>query len=233
MKTIQFIACLSLFFLFTISPSNVIAQTCEKVIKSRTGTVYAGGPARTTFTPNESVVTIEIRKKSGRAQTTVNFYIDGQLQLNKTLTFQNGNYTDTQSSTLRNVRGREVRVDIVNQSVANKFEYSLKARVQTLWLGSGKGNIYGQDKKTFTLSVACQNDARITIQRTGGKAKAIINVYTLSGRSLNNGGTVMNRNQSSIRIPISGIRNQRIRVEVKNVSVANWLKFSMDARNIN
>lgn len=226
---------LVLCFLLVIPTAQIGAQgDCTKTIKARTGTVYGGGPAKTTFRANENTVEINVTKTGGRAQTIVNIYVNGQMQQGKSLTFQNGNYSNTtKTATISGVRGKEIRVDIVNQSVGNKFEYRLKATAETKDLGSDQGNLAGQGKKTMTLGISCDNNASITVRRTGGTAKAIVKVMRMGGQSLNGGGTVIDNNQSSITIPVSGVRNQRLRVEVKNVSVGNFFKFNMSAQSTN
>lgn len=203
---------------------------CQKTLKTRSGTVYGGGPAKTTFKATGNTVKISVTKKGGRAQTIVNIYVNGRMQQGKSLTFQNGNYSNsTKVTTISGVRNKDIRVDIVNQSVGNKFEYSMKATTETNALGSGQGNLAGQGKKTISLSTSCDNNARIIVRRTGGTAKAIVKVMSASGQSLNGGGVVIDKNQSSKVINIPNARNRRLKVEVKNVSVGNFFKFSMTA----
>lgn len=218
------------FLLITPAAQAECLVGCQKTLKTRSGTVYGGGPAKTSFKATGNTVKISVTKKSGRAQTIVNIYVNGRMQQGKSLTFQNGNYSNsTKTATISGVRNKDIRVDIVNQSVGNKFEYSMKATTETNDLGSGQGNVVGQTRKTITLSKSCDNNARIVVRRTGGSAKAIIKVMTSSGQSLNGGGIVMDRNERSKTINIPNARNRRLKVEVRNVSVGNTIKFTLSA----
>ncbi len=226
----------SLFFAFALffshnsfaadSPDNPF-NGCIKTLKARNGTVYAGGPAKTTFTSTAKDVTITVTKTGGRAQTIVNIYVNNQKRTD--IVFNNGNDTPTKRKTITNVKGKSIRVDIVNQSVGNKFEYRLKATGESNDLGGSQGNLFGQDNKTTTLSTACTNQVRVVVRRTGGNARA--NVYVKLG-SQTISSKVFDKNQTTMTINVPNARNKRYTVLVKNVSVSNWFKFTMDADSI-
>ncbi len=199
---------------------------CIKVLKSRTGTVYAGGPAKTTIVPNSNNITVTINKRGGKAQTIVNIYVNNQKRTD--IVFNNGNYTAARSRTLNNVRGKTVRIDIVNQSMANKFEYTLRVTGQTTALGSANANLAGQGQKTTRLSQSCGNQATITITRTGGSARA--NVYVKLGNQTIQ-SKVFDKNQNRMTLTVNNAQGRTYSVMVKNVSVGNWFRYSMTARS--
>lgn len=226
----------SLFFAFALffshnsfaadSPDNPF-NGCIKTLKSRTGTVMAGGPAKTTFVSTAKDVTITVTKTGGKAQTIVNIYVNNQKRTD--IIFNNGRDTPTKRKTLTNVKGKTIRVDIVNQSVANQFKYRLKATGESNDLGGMQGNLAGQDQKTSTLSAVCTNQMKVVIRRTGGNARA--NVYVKLG-SQTIQSKIFDKNQSTMTINVPNARNKRYTVIVKNVSVGNWFRFTMDADSI-
>ncbi len=229
--SLSFITCLALAFFF--STNHLTAGDpdqpffgCSKTLSSRSGTVMAGGPAKTTFTSTASEVTISVSKTGGKAQTIVNIYVNNQKRTD--IVFNNGNYTDTKKKTISNVNGKSIRVEIVNQSVANKFQYSFKATGETNDLGEMQGNLAGQDKKTVTLSTSCDNNVKITVSRTGGTARA--NVFVKLGSNTVK-SVVFDKDETRKVITVNNANNKRYTVEVKNVSVGNWFKFEMDANS--
>ncbi len=229
---------LSLFFsfllalAFTSTPQLTNANPdlpclgCVKTLKSRSGTVYAGGPAKTTVSSTSDQVTISVQKKGGKAQTIVNIYVNNKKRTD--IVFNNGKYTQKKSKTISNVKGKTIRVDIVNQSVTNKFEYNLKINGETNALGSLSGNLAGQGKKDKTLGVSCDNNVRVVVTRTGGSARANIFVK-IGGTTVKS--VVMDKREQRRVINVNNARNRRYTVEVKNVSVGNWFKFQMNANS--
>ncbi|MEL6671725.1 MAG: hypothetical protein AAFR61_06020 [Bacteroidota bacterium] len=219
---------LSLFLLiaFMSTVSTAFAGiNCTKTYTNRTGTVYAGGPAKTTIRPTGNSITVKVKKTDGRAQTIVNIYVNNQRK--SFIEFNNGNYTtEYRSRTVNNVKGKSVRVEIVNQSVGNKFSYRLNITGVTDALGSANGNLAGQGQKTVIYDKPCKNKIRINVTRTGGSARANVYIYK-NGRKIYD--EVMDRNDRPIVKEYSGARNATYKVVIKNVSVGNFFKYSTSA----
>ncbi|MCI4667535.1 MAG: hypothetical protein MRZ79_05185 [Bacteroidia bacterium] len=216
----------SLFFLFFMAQGTASAQ-CTKNIKSRTGTVYAAGPAKTTFKATGNTVTVKVNKTGGRAETRVNVYANNQLK--KTYQFPNGNYSREKVLAVNGVKNKTIRVDIINQSVGNKFEYRLNCfSAAPASLGSVSGLLAGQGKKTQTFDRVCSSKKRIkiTVTRQGGQAKGIITVKK-NGRQI--ATRVFGKNEKSVPLTYSNAGNARYTVELKNVSVGNTIKYRMSA----
>jgi hypothetical protein len=226
----SFFFAFALFFSQTSYAANSLDNSfngCIKTLKSRNGTVMAGGPAKTTFVSTAKDVTIVVTKTGGKAQTIVNIYVNNQKRTD--IVFNNGKDTPTKRKIINNVQGKTIRIDIVNQSTANKFQYRLAAAGATNDLGDMQGNLAGQGQKTTNLSSACTNQVRIVIRRTGGNARA--NVYVRLGNQTIK-SEVFDKNQTTMTLNIPNAHNKDYSVLVKNVSVGNWFKFKMDANSI-
>lgn len=217
-KSITFFFLLTFVFSLTSAYAGI---NCSKVLKTRTGTVMAGGPAKTTLTPTGNSITVKVAKTSGRAQTIVNIYVNNVRK--SYIEFNNGNYTNTKSKTISGVRGKSVRIEIVNQSVGNKFGYKLTVTGVTNNLGSGNANLAGQGQKTITFSRACKNKVTIKLTRTGGRARANVFIYK-NGSKVYDG--VIDKTENGFTKVYSGANNATYKVVVKNVSVGNFFKFT-------
>ena len=215
----------------TSNPAPVAEPTpftgCATTLTNRTGTVYSAGPAIQTFTATSDEVTVTVAKTDGRAETQVNIYVNNQF--NKKIEFDNGNYTDTKSRTLTGVKNKSIKVEIVNQSVGNTFQYRLTATGESTDLGSDSGNLMGQITKTMTTTRACGNSVKIKLTRTGGNAKGTVYIYRGNTRVHDE---IWEGNQNTIEKTFTGSNNQTYRIEVKNISVGNTLKFNMDATQL-
>ena len=103
---------------------------CPKVIEKFSGTVYSVRPRAFTLKPQCNDLLLKVAKTGGKAETQVNVYVNGRFQHAHKLEFDNGNGTRTRTTTLRNVKGRTVKVEIVNQSATNTFKYTFTATQQ-------------------------------------------------------------------------------------------------------
>tara|TARA_R100000935_G_C2842059_1_gene171987 strand:+ start:31118 stop:31834 length:717 start_codon:yes stop_codon:yes gene_type:complete len=209
------------------------AQTCTSTIKSRSGTVMAGGPAKIEFRATANSVKIEVNKTDGKAKTTVNIYANGTFK--DRIIFENGRDTPKKSKTISGVDGKNIRVDIVNQSVANKFKYSFKAIAssQSITTNGGKlrGTLMGQQNKTLYTSGSCTSKTQILIWREGGRAAANVRVYEKIGnqwRRLSQYDKLFAKTARDNHFTVN--TNRELKVELRNVSIGNTLKYSMDAR---
>jgi PKD repeat protein len=218
------IASAFMFVLFLFQ-GQVSAQACTKTFVNRSGTVYAAGPAIETLKAKANALTIKVAKQDGKAQTIVNIYVNGQRK--KYLTFNNGKYTATKTATITGVMNKTVKIEIVNQSVGNKFKYNLKVTGETpANLGSANGTLVGQTKKTLMFDRVCtsKNKMKITVRRTSGQARATI-IIKKNGRQIDS--KVLNNNQSIINLSYSNAGGARYTIELKNVSVGNTIGYDI------
>lgn len=220
----------SLIFVLFLFQGHSSAQ-CKKTLTSRTGTVMAAGPAKQSFKATGSSVTVKVQKTGGRAQTIVNIYVNNVRK--KFIPFTNGNYTKTKSVVVPTSPNQNVRVEIVNQSVGNKFQYKLTCTGPApASLGSVSGNLVGQAKKTQTFDRVCtsKNKINITIRRTSGQARGTV-IVKKNGRQVDS--KVLNNNQSRMNLSYNNAKGARYTVELKNVSVGNRLGYRMSATQTN
>ena len=91
------------------------------------------GQTKRTFVTNpsfENVVKITINKTDGRAETGVSICTHTQDGITNTVTtyvFPNGNDTQSKIFTINNAKGKIISVAMKNNSVANQFNYTIKA----------------------------------------------------------------------------------------------------------
>jgi len=223
--------------LFTSNDLLAVDVTCSSTLKEKTGLVRAAIPAKIKVTPTSSAVTIKIKKTSGRAATQVSFYVNGTMRVHKTEQYVNGNYSesDYRSITLGNVQNKEVRVEIVNQSVGNRFGYSLKIDGETNILSSTGGKLQGtlapQQNKTIFSNASCTGATRMIVRRTNGKARANIRVW----EQLNNGTwrrmdqhtKTLEKDQDKKIFVVNS--SNPLKLELRNVSVGNRLGYTLNA----
>ena len=101
-------------------------EICPKTILNKNGTVLAVAPGTYTVKPLCNDLKITLKKTGGKAETQVNVYVNGRYRRTNMMKFSAGNYQRTLSTTVKNVRGQKVKIDIVNQSVLNDFRYNIK-----------------------------------------------------------------------------------------------------------
>jgi hypothetical protein len=216
-------------------PFTTIAQTCSRTLTSKTGTVYSANPGTMTTTATSNQVTIKIRKTGGKAETQVNVYINNVMQSNP-IEYDNGSYKPSgwQTRTLNNVNGKQIKVKIVNQSVANTFKYEAKinGNSKNITTSGNKvtGRLMGQTNKTIYSNPSCTNKARIIVRRTAGQARGNIRVWERRGASwalLNNHTYTFEKNQDKKIFVVNS--NKKLKVELRNVSVGNTLSYVMNA----
>ncbi|MFC7358508.1 hypothetical protein ACFQO1_12475 [Jejudonia soesokkakensis] len=212
------------------------AKECTATLDYKSGTVYAGGPKKIKVTPTANSVEVIIKKTDGKAQTVANIYVAGSQK--KVLTFPNGrNAPMTLRYTVPNTRNKEVRVDIVNQSVANKFSYQawIKGGSTTTMGGEITGSILPQTKKTVETKASCTQKNQVVLERTSGNARATVRFW----KKLTNGSWEAIRdkdftfetndaNKQVIKINTS----KELKIEVKNISVGNNFKYKLDVMPI-
>jgi hypothetical protein len=188
-----------------------------------------------TATATSDQVTIKIRKTGGRAETQVNVYINNVMQSNP-IEYDNGSYKPAgwQTRTLNNVNGKQIKVKVVNQSVANTFKYEAKinGNSKNITTSGAKvsGRLMGQTNKTIYSNPSCTSKARIIVRRTAGQARGNIRVWERRGASwalLNNHTYTFEKNQDKKIFVVNS--NKKLKVELRNVSVGNTLSYVMNA----
>lgn len=224
--------------LFVAATFTTTAQTCNKQIKSKTGKVYSAAPGVIEVSNIKgSSVTVKIKKTAGKAETQVNFYINGAMQP-KVVNFDNGTYKNPKWTvrTFNNVQGKKLTVKVVNQSVANTFSYDCRIIGKTSNLLNGAtrvtGNLAGNTKKTIYTKSGCTNKTKITIVQTSGKARATYRVWAKQANGqwselLNKNGTIEKAEKSKTIIVNT---NKQLKVEVKNVSIGNMFGYRITAK---
>ncbi len=214
-------------------------QTCNRLLKSKTGKVYSVSPGVVSVVAPDNSITVKIRKTAGRAETQVNFYIDNVQQPSKKIEYDNGPHIPSgwQSRTLTGVKNKTVKVEIVNQSVGNTFSYELKMTgpSKNLTRDNRKytGTLMGQMNKTMYTKSSCTGKARIIVRRTGGNARATIRVWEKrsngSWRSLNNFSQTFEKNQRGNKKIFVVNSNKELKVELRNISVGNRFEYILNA----
>ena len=222
-----------------VTSNDLIAMdgSCSTTLKEKTGTVRAAVPARIKVTPTSNSVTIKIKKTGGRAATQVSFYVNNTMRVQKTEQYVNGNFTESQyrTITLNNVQNKEVKVEVVNQSVGNKFMYSMKIDGESNVLSSTgsklQGTLVPQQNKTIFSNASCTNQTRMIVRRNGGKARANIRVWEqLSNgtwRRMDQHTKTLEKDQDK-KIFIVNSSNP-LKLELRNVSAANRLTYTLNA----
>ncbi|KAA3620312.1 MAG: hypothetical protein DWP94_12840 [Flavobacterium sp.] len=202
---------------------------------SKTGTVYSANPGTLTTTATSNQVTIRIKKTGGRAETQVNVYVNNVMQSNP-IEYDNGTYIPSgwQTRTLNGVNGKQIKVKIVNQSVANTFKYEAKIQGNsnnvTTTGNKVSGRLLGQTNKTIYTNPSCTGKARIIVRRTDGRARGNIRVWEKRGTSwvlLNNHTYTFEQRQDKKIFVVNS--NRKLKVELRNVSVGNKLHYIMNA----
>ena len=181
----------SLLLLMLVLPSVTNAQnlalgTCSKkgliAFGFKKGSVYSLAPGIfEKFEAHYNRVDISVLKTGGRARTQVNIYLNNVYQGH--LTFENGDYNRIETYSLNNAKGKTVKVEIVNQSATNRFDYKLRLYhsqkrfidklTATLMPGKYMTNIDYRDH----VLLSCTKKYKLTIKRKQGNAKFRIMVY--------------------------------------------------------
>ncbi len=224
--------------LFCIISLSASAQTCSVTYKSKIGKVYSANPAIIRANSTSDEVTISVTKTNGRAETQVNIYVDGVYK--DKIEFDNGrnNYSTALSKTVTGALNKQVKVEIVNQSAAYTFSYNLKINGNSQFItttgGAVTGTLLGQVKKTIYTNSSCTNKTRIIIRRTvvgkGSNARGTIRVYEKQGN-----GWASNTIKSFTFEPNETKKifvvnsNRQLKVDLKNISAGNKLKYKMNA----
>lgn len=205
---------------------------CPVNLVSKKGEVFSVAPKVLTTKATSNNITVRIKKTGGRAKTTVNIYVNNNLE--KRIIFQNGVDFPVKEKKLSGVKGKNIKVEIVNQSVGNSFKYkaTISGKRKSL-MANGKpatGTLIGQGFKNVFTTKSCTGKTKIIIRRTGGNARGTIRIYEFTGngnytRLLKSETFEANQSKKEFLIPSS----KKLKIELKNVSIGKTLKYKMNA----
>ncbi len=181
-KGLKIIIAICLCFFISISVS---AQTCLTVLKSKTGKVFSARPAIIKTTSPSNQATITIKKTGGRAETQVNIYVGGQYKGKLEFDAGRNNYPQPKKFTVNNALNKEIKIEIMNQSVANTFDYNLeiKGRSKSLTKKGGmiSGVLAGSSLRTLYTNASCTGKLKIILTRKRGNNEGEIRIYEKEG----------------------------------------------------
>ncbi len=219
----------------TSNSSNANFKGCMQALTKKSGEVFSLAPGILTVRATSNAVTVSIKKTGGRAETQVNIYVNNVLRQNQVIEFNNGSYTTPYKSKLiRGVKGKIIKVEIVNQSVANSFRYTAKITGKTKSLVKelkpATGMLIGQGfKNVYTLN-SCSGKTKIIIRRTAGQARATIRIFE---KKSNGNYTKQLKSvtfEKGKKIKVFTINStKKLKVELKNISVANTITYKINA----
>ena len=209
--------------------SNSTFEGCNVTLASKNGVVYSVNPGYLSTVARSNKVTVSIKKTGGRAKTTVNIYAGNQLK--KRIIFENGDYKTTKQRVLNNVRGKKIKVEIVNQSVGNTFKYTAKIIGKDTSLTPNrtpvKGVLAGQFEKRITIKKSCTGKTKIIITRTSGRAQAAIKItYSKNNRSKQK-ETIFSGFPKTKEFIINS--DKSIHIYMKNMSVLDRFGYKINA----
>lgn len=220
----------------TTTTSNSTFKGCSITLGNKTGEVFSVAPGILQARATSESVTVKVRKTGGRAETQVNIYVNGTLKRAKKIEFDNGNYTTQyKNRVLNNVKGKMIKVEIVNQSVANTFKYNAKILGFSKSIVKGgaapiKGVLLGQIKKSIETTGSCTGKTRVIVRRQSGQARGTIRVFEKSGAGWSSTAIkslTFERNENKKIFVINS--NKRLKIELKNISVGNTFGYKMNA----
>ena len=223
-------------FTATGSSSNSSSnyEGCNQLLKYKRGVVYSLAPGIIQKRATSKTITVKVKKTSGRAETQVNIYVNGQFK--KKIEFDNGNYTtDYKTRVLNNVKGKMIKIEIVNQSVGNTFGYTARIKGKRKNLNedghSLKGTLFGPMQKVMITKSSCTNKIKLSIRfenRSTLRAKATVTVFRKSGNRWSRVSShVIEKSQRNWSKTFNN--NKKYKVVLKNISVAESLKYDMKA----
>ncbi len=215
--------------------SNNNFKGCKTELLKKSGEVFSVSPGILNVRPSSNSIFVNIRKTGGRAATQVNIYVNGVLRQNQRIVFPNGrDTTPYKTQYVTDVKDKNVKVEIVNQSVGNSFKYMANINGYSKSLMKKfkpvKGVLAGQTVKSVYPKKACTGKIKIKITRVGGNARATIRVFEKQvngsfGRQLKSVTFENNIAIKEIEIPST----KEIKIELKNISVGNMFRYKINA----
>ena len=224
----------------TNTSKTTLDYGCNQALVKKSGEVYsvANGILSTRATSNK--VKVSVKKTGGRAATQVNIYVDNVLRSDddQRIIFLNGrNTTPFISREISGVKGKMIKVEIVNQSSGSTFKYTAKIIGKTPSLMPNlkpvSGRLVGQGFKNIFTKRSCSGKIKITIRRTGGKARGSIQIFERgnNGNYTNKIEDVTFAKEENEKVfEIDSTR--KLKIVLKNVSVGKTIKYKIDAVSI-
>lgn len=190
MKTFAFQSLVSILFLTLLSPKSLEASApvynCfTTVYDSKLKTISAVKPFVHQMTSKYEDLEFIIerlkgnsRTKNHKAKSKVNIYLDGRLY--KTYNFKKGYYYKQEVLTLNNVKGKQIKVVISNESVAKlvKFVFKIRTKNKTSSLGDETKHMIPFSKKTIEFDTACKSIVTLNVHYISGAAPIYFTIYT-------------------------------------------------------
>lgn len=218
-----------------VKTNHTSFKGCDATLASKTGVVYSVNPGYITAKATSDKVKVMIKKTGGRAKTQVNIYVNGHMKENNTINFKNGNYTTGYKPVILNgVKGKNIKVEIVNQSVGNTFSYTGKI------LGKRKsvmpnatpvnGTLIGQGFRIVETIPSCTGKTKIIIRRKGGNARGTVRILERGSNGQYNKvlkSVTFEKNEKKKEFIINS--NKKLKIELKNISIGNMFKYKINA----
>ncbi len=103
------------------------------------------------------------------------------------------------------------------------------------YLGSKSGVVYATPAGTFKPDISNNDEVKIVIKKTGGKAKTKVSVYDITGTkrklssyTFSNGNDNIGKKKTFI---LSGVKEQQLKVVIENNSLGNIFSYDVYAVN--
>ncbi|MCV6630857.1 MAG: hypothetical protein OIF50_13485 [Flavobacteriaceae bacterium] len=213
---------------------------CPQVFKERSGRVMAAAPAKVRFEFTKGPLTVRVKKTSGRARTQVIFFEDNQ-QKSRTIDFPSGKGNTNSWRTItfnypaNSNAVKNMRVEIINQSVGHTFGYELELIGNNKSLqktnGNYSGNIRPQQGSDFVLNRSCTGSAEIVIKKSGFVDIAYW-IYEKNGSGWRiipgKEGVLMDRRTTEKKETIQS--NRQTKVRIRNVEPRGNQRASITVR---
>ena len=207
--------------------NDLLSDACIAILESKTGTVYKNTSYTLNLKPDTEEITVAIKKTDGKAKAIIYIYVDGIQK--EIIEFEKGKTFLSKSKSLKEIRHKNIKVEIVNQSAQDKFGYALTIKGITTSLGKQEVKLLPLMKKTLYTDKACNEKINIKLIRKTGKAKTTVYIYRGNTKVWNG---IWMAGQHSIHKSFSESANKKYKVEVKNISSKEQISFSMTATQL-
>ena len=214
-----------------VHAASIPIATCPVRIDRKKGKVYSVAPGILKASSKYEDVNVLIKKTGGKARTQVNIYVNGRLT--KKIKFDNGDYTtDYKTRKLTNVLDKNIKVEIINQSIGNTFSYDLKLEgvSQNLIprLIRVVGLLYHKSKTIYT-NASCTGKAKIVFHRIVGNAYVEIKVYEKRGSTYSSSPIKKLRINGNERNKTFTVNSSKpLKILIWNISRATVAEFTFN-----
>lgn len=230
---ITFIA--TLFSFATYAQSGMCSERGLIAFARKHGNVYSLAPGIITKRAKYNRIDITVFKMGGRARTQVNIYLNGVRQ--GFLTFSNGNYTEEKTISLSNAKGKNIKVEIVNQSVGNRFEYTcILYESQKKIISKVKNKTLLPNNHYDDKALSCTKKYKFILKRKEGNARCWLKIYADERHRTLIKRVMINRNENQKIITIEknvGTQYVSVYYQVSNSDANNYIKFDLTVERVN